>query len=160
MFRVKRALPPFTERRTYGRYIYSLSEPHTSESNGGFLIYYYIYYYISGNTSWALLTRNIAHADSCGRKIENIAVLYRALSLQLHQLTEWSSQISAGARRPTMAQKETAGETADQRSERLRNWGWGTMPDALVQLLVKDKPLYSGKVCERETKPPRREERC
>ena len=34
------------------------------------------------------------------------------------------------------------------------------MPDALLKLLVKDKPLYSGKVRERrETKPPRREER-
>ena len=30
------------------------------------------------------------------------------------------------------------------------------MPDALLKLLVKDKPLYSGKVRERrETKPPR-----
>ena len=34
------------------------------------------------------------------------------------------------------------------------------MQDALLKLLVKDKPLYSGKVCERrETKPLRREER-
>ena len=34
------------------------------------------------------------------------------------------------------------------------------MPDALLQLLVKDKPLYSGKVRDRrETKPLRREER-
>ena len=33
------------------------------------------------------------------------------------------------------------------------------MPDALLKLLVKDKPLYSGKVRERrETKPPRRNE--
>ena len=50
-----------------------------------------------------------------------------------------------------------AAETADQRSERLRNWEWGTVPDALLKLLVKDK---AGKVRERrETKPPRREER-
>ena len=35
-----------------------------------------------------------------------------------------------------------------------------TVPDALLKLLVKDKPLYSGKVRKRrETKPPRREER-
>ena len=34
------------------------------------------------------------------------------------------------------------------------------MPDTLLKLLVKDKPLYSRNVCERrETKPPRREER-
>ena len=45
-----------------------------------------------------------------------------------------------------------------RRSERLRNWGWGTVPNVLLKLLVKDKPLYSGKVRERrETKPPRRE---
>ena len=52
---------------------------------------YYIYIYIylpyvrrSVNAGWALLTRNIAHADPCGRKIENNAVLFsRALSLQL-----------------------------------------------------------------------------
>ena len=70
----------------------------------------------------------------------------RALSLQL---TEWSSQISAGARRPAMVQKRDrarcAAETAHQRSERLRNWGWGTVPNALLKLLVKDKPLYSAK---------------
>ena len=36
-----------------------------------------------------------------------------------------------------------AAETVDQRSERLRNWGWGTVPNALLKLLVKDKPLYS-----------------
>ena len=61
----------------------SLSEPHTSESNGGFFIYiyiiYYYYYYISAvrtysvNASSTLLTRNIAHADPCERKIENNA---------------------------------------------------------------------------------------
>ena len=45
------------------------------------------------------------------------------------------------------------------------SWGWGTVPNALLKLLVKDKPLYSvyftvEKVCERrETKPPRREKR-
>ena len=43
---------------------------------------------------------------------------------------------------------------------KLRNWGWGTMPDTLLKLLVKDKPLYSGKVHERrEMKPLRREKR-
>ena len=34
-----------------------------------------------------------------------------------------------------------------------------TMPDALLKLLVKDKPLHSGKVRERETKPQRNEVR-
>ena len=108
-----------------------------------------------------LLTQNIAHADPCGRNIENnyVKQYSRALSLQL---TEWSS-ISAGTRRLALAQKERArraAETVDQRNERLRNWGWGTVPNALLKLLVKDKPLYSGKVRERrETKPLRREER-
>ena len=52
-------------------------------------------------------------------------------------------------------------ETADQRSERLRNWERGTVPNALLKLLAKDKPLYSGKVCERrETKPLRKKRGC
>ena len=34
-----------------------------------------------------------------------------------------------------------------------------TVPDALLKLLVKDKPLHSGKVHERETKPQRNEVR-
>ena len=33
------------------------------------------------------------------------------------------------------------------------------MPDALLKLLVKDKPLYSGKVRERRETKPRSEER-
>ena len=54
----------------------SLSEPHTSESNGGFFIYYILYIYLpyvrrSLNASWTLLTHNFAHADPCGRNIEN-----------------------------------------------------------------------------------------
>ena len=38
----------FMEQRTYGRYIIgaSVSEPHTSESNGRFSLYIYIYVYI------------------------------------------------------------------------------------------------------------------
>ena len=35
----------------------------------------------------------------------------------------------------------------------------GTVPDALLKLLVKDKPLYSGKVRERRETKPRSEER-
>ena len=56
----------------------SLSEPHTSESNGRiFHIYIYIYYilYICRTSfhkcNLTLLTRNIAHAEfKCGRNIK------------------------------------------------------------------------------------------
>ena len=58
-----------------------------------------------------------------------------------------------------MAQKETEPDMLQrQRAKGAKgweSWGWGTVPNALLKLLVKDKPLYSGKV--RETKPPRRE---
>ena len=52
----------------------SLSEPHTSESNSGFFIYYILY--IIHRMSFrkyklTLLTRNVAHAEfKCGRNIE------------------------------------------------------------------------------------------
>ena len=133
----------------------SLSEPHTSESNSGFFIYYILYIIIylpyvrrSINADWALLTRNIVHADPCGQKIENNAVPITSATP-----TDW-------VKLPNQRRSKKRPETSDQRSKRLRNWGWGTVPDALLKLLVKDKPLYSGKVRERrETKPPRREER-
>ena len=58
------------------------------------IIIYLPYVRRSVNAGWALLTRNIAHADPCGRKIENNAVLYsRALSL----LT-WQSEAPKTAR--------------------------------------------------------------
>ena len=49
----------------------SLSESHTSESNGGFFIYILSVIRRSVNASW-LLTQNIAHAEfKCGRNIKN-----------------------------------------------------------------------------------------
>ena len=65
----------------------SLSEPHTSESNGGFFIYiyiyiiYYYYYYISAvrtysvNASSTLLTRTLRTPIRAGEKSKTMQVL-------------------------------------------------------------------------------------
>ena len=56
-----------------------------------------------------LVTQNIAHADSCGRNIENNYV-------------KWSS-ISAGVRRPAMVQKETEPDMLQrQRTKGAKGW--------------------------------------
>ena len=96
----------------------SLSEPHTSESNGGFIS--------AVRTSFrkcrlTLLTRNIAHADPCGRNIQNNAVLSSAYTptdrVKLPN-QRGSKKTSDGAERD---RTRRAAGTVDQRSERLRD---------------------------------------
>ena len=55
-------------------------------------------------------------------------------------------RIGDGAERDT--QRPTCCRTADQRVNGWKNWGCGTVPNTLLKLLAKDKPLYSGKVRE------------
>ena len=88
------------------------------------------------NANWHSFNPKITHADPCGRSIENNYVKASAT------LTEWSSQISAGARKKIGDGAERdrawrAAETADQSSKRLRNWGWGTVPNVLLKLWKK-----------------------
>jgi len=96
----------------------SLSEPHTSESNGGFFMYYIIY--LSAVRTFRKCMLSSINPKYCVHwsvqaKIENDAV---ALSLHLHRLTEWSSQISAEARRPVMAHKETEPDVLQRQQTR------------------------------------------
>ena len=103
---------------------------------------------------------NIAHVDPCRRNIENNYVK-ALLSLQLHRLTEWSSQISAGAKRLMMAQKETDPDVLQrQRTKGAKGWeieGEGPCQTRYSKLLVKDQPLYSRKVRKRTLRGERNE---
>ena len=128
----------------------SLSEPHTSELNSEFFIYYiYIYIYLlyvrrSVNANW-----HSFNPKYCAHR--SVRVKYRK---QLHKdrtLEPFTSahRVKLNQRRSKKtgdgAQRDGAQhtvETADQRSKRLRNWEWGTAPNVLLKLLAKDKPLY------------------
>ena len=76
------------------------SESHTSESNGGFFIYLQ---YVFRKCNWNFFNPKHCAADPCGRNIENNYVKASATPNDRVKL----AQISAGARRSAMAQKET-----------------------------------------------------
>ena len=132
----------------------SLSEPHTSVLNGGFsyiiIIIYLPYVCRSINASW-----HSFNPKHCARR--SMQAKYRKQLRKDSTLEPFTSVdgVKLNQRRSKKtsdrAQRDRArcaAETADQRSERLRNWEWGTVQNALLKLLVKDKPLYSGKVRE------------
>ena len=109
----------------------SLSEPHTSESNGGFFIYYYyIYIYLSAvRKSFRKCRLSSFNPKHCARR--SVRAKNRKQSSTPEPFTSatptdrvklpnqrGSKKIGDGAERD---RTRRAAETADQRSERLRN---------------------------------------
>ena len=87
----------------------SLSEPHTSEFNGGIFIYIYIYIYIICRTSFrkcklTLLTRIQVRMEYRSRFPESSSSFGLDTTF-LNMDSQSRSQISAGARRSATAQK-------------------------------------------------------
>ena len=138
----------------------SLSEPHTSESNGRFL---YIIIYLS-----YVVPFNPKH---CAHRSVQAKQLRKGSTLELEPFHLNVDTHNNSRKAPKSAQEQEdrarrAAETADQRSERLRKLRVrdrarrATQTASERQASTLQRLLYSGKVHERrETKPPRREKR-